>query len=119
RLPIVPAVMVGVLAIAILVVNVNLPRLIELMTMVAALWANLAYFFVLAAMLQRRPNALHAAGMLWSLFMVVNLGWPRMAVYGEGLSRFAPMILTAIVLAASSAAWVFTQSRPKTAAQAA
>jgi amino acid transporter len=119
KLPVAPAVIVGAVAIAILVVNVNLPRLIELMTMVAALWANLAYFFVLAAMLRRRTIALSVAGALWSLFMVVNLGWPRQAVYGDGLSRFAALILTAIMLAASTTSWFLTQAGQKAAAQTA
>ena len=55
RTPVLPAVIVGAAAIGVLVVNVNLPRIVELVTMVAVLWANLAYLLVNASLL--RPAA--------------------------------------------------------------
>ena len=45
------------------------------------------------------------AAVLWSSFMVVNVGWPRAAVYGAAWqTRFAPIILTAILVATAIAA---------------
>jgi hypothetical protein len=42
---------------------------------------------------------------LWSAFMVVNVGWPRAATYGSlWQHRYAPLLLTAGLLALSAAA---------------
>jgi urea carboxylase system permease len=123
RTPIAPAVLVGALAILVLVVNVNLPKIVELVTMVAVLWANLAYLLVSVALLWRRrtdwppPDAptglfslgrfavpVNAAAVLWSTVMIVNVGWPRAATYGpQWQHRFAPLILTAALLLAGAA----------------
>jgi urea carboxylase system permease len=54
KAPIVPSVVVGVLAAAILVVNVNLPNVIEMLCSVAIVWANLAYLLVTAPLLLAR-----------------------------------------------------------------
>jgi urea carboxylase system permease len=118
RTPIVPAVAVGGLAILVLVINVNLPKIVELVTMVAVLWANLAYLLVGAGLLWARrtqwpprdgPRGLfslgrlglpiNAAAVLWSTFMIVNVGWPRADTYGPlWQHRFAPLMLTASLL---------------------
>ncbi len=121
KAPIVPSIVVGVLAAAILVVNINLPNVIETLCSVAIVWANLAYLLVtmplLAARLRRgghhtiggadRDSNPHvvAAGchdqpaspyfslgrwgllvntiaVVWGLFVVINIGWPRPEVYG-------------------------------------
>ena len=121
KTPICAVIVTGLTAMAILIVNVDLPKLIELVTLIAALWANLAYLIVTAALL-RTPLAgmarcqgratenrfslgrwalpVNAAAVLWSLFMVLNIGWPRVSVYGpEWQHRFAPVILTSILVA--------------------
>jgi urea carboxylase system permease len=123
RTPVLPAVVVGALAIFVLVVNVNLPKIVELVTMVAVLWANVAYLLVGAAALWRRTQAppprtvprglfslgrlgmpVNAAAVLWSAFMVLNVGWPRAATYGPlWQHRFAPILLTLALLAAGAA----------------
>jgi urea carboxylase system permease len=54
KAPIVPSVVVGVLAAAILVINVNLPNVIETLCSVAIVWANLAYLLVTAPLLLAR-----------------------------------------------------------------
>jgi urea carboxylase system permease len=125
RTPVLPAVIVGALAIGVLAANVGLPRIVELVTMVAVLWANLAYLLVNASLLWRRRRgwpppgapagvfslgalgtAVNAAAVAWSLFMIVNVGWPRAATYGpEWQHRFAPLLLTAALLAAGAAAY--------------
>jgi urea carboxylase system permease len=131
RTPIAPAVLVGALAILVLVVNVNLPKIVELVTMVAVLWANLAYLIVGAGLLWRRRHAwpppgaprglfslgrfgvpVNAAAVLWSTFMILNVGWPRAATYGPlWQHRFAPLMLTAALVLAGVAVHRTTRER--------
>ncbi len=120
KTPIVPVFLIGMAATSILVANINLPKLVELVTMIAALWANLAYLIVLALLLRRRfqgwPDRevrearyfslgrwglpVNLVALAWSGFMVINIGWPRAAIYGEQWQhRFAPLMLTAILVA--------------------
>ena len=119
KTPVVPAVVVGLLAIAILAANTDLPKIVELVTMIAVLWANLAYLLVCGAELlrrvRRRPRpphhqnrrfslgrlslAINVAAVVWSACMVVNVGWPRAATYGEEWQhRFAPIIMTGALI---------------------
>ena len=60
RTPIVPAVVTGAAAALILVVNMNMPRIIETLCSVAIVWANLAYLMVSFPLLLTRLR-----------------GWPR------------------------------------------
>ena len=53
KAPMVPSVVVGVLAAAILIVNINLPNVIETLCSVAIVWANLAYLLVTMPLLLR------------------------------------------------------------------
>ena len=48
--------MIGVLAAAILIVNVNLPNVIEMLCSVAIVWANLAYLMVTIPLLLSRRS---------------------------------------------------------------
>jgi urea carboxylase system permease len=119
KTPVLPVIVIGAAAMAILAANINLPKLVELVTMIAVLWANLAYLIVTAALLRRRVQGwpavkagdagvfslgrfgipVNVAAVLWSAFMVINVGWPRAAVYGaEWQTRFAPIILTTILV---------------------
>src|SRR5205085_4034902 len=111
RTPIVPAILAGLAAVSLLVVNVDYPRVVDLIVAVAILWANLAYLLVVAALLVRRLRGWPANGgsgvrgifalgrwglpvnvlaVLWSACTVTNVGWPRPEVYGEvWYARFA------------------------------
>jgi urea carboxylase system permease len=67
KAPVVPSIVVGVLAAAILVVNFNLPNVFETLCSVAIVWANLAYLLVTAPLLlarlrRGRDGAFTAAG---------------------------------------------------------
>ena len=108
--PILPPLLIGVLAAALLVLNINMPHVIETLCAVAIIWVNLAYLLVtfpmLMARLRRRgaysPSRLNAHGrngaettgrgffsmgrlglpvnaiaVVWGVFMVVNISWPR------------------------------------------
>jgi urea carboxylase system permease len=52
--PVLPAILTGLLAAAVLLINVNLPQIIETLCSVAIIWANLAYLMVTLPLLYRR-----------------------------------------------------------------
>ena len=101
--PIVPAVVIGVIAALILVVNIGQPKIFTVLTAIAIIMIYLAYLMVTGPMLKRRlqgqwPPADLAAGgyftmgkwgmlvnvvaVLWGAGMALNLAWPRESVYG-------------------------------------
>ena len=98
RTPVVPALVAGVLAAIILVVNVAVPGFIDRVAPVAVLWANLAYLLVILPLLARRCRGLplgeqpavkgtftlgrwglpiNLIAVVWSVLVIVNIGWPR------------------------------------------
>jgi urea carboxylase system permease len=148
RAPIVPAFVVGLLAVAILILNVNLPNVIEMLCSVAIIWANLAYLLVtLPLLLSRRspresaPSAqygsngfprngvvpagrrayfslgrwglpVNVVAVVWGLFVVINIGWPRSEIYGEHpWGRFASPLATLSLIAAGAAYYVLYQRK--------
>jgi amino acid transporter len=154
RAPVVPAVVIGVLAVAILILNVNLPNLIEMLCAVAIVWANLAYLMVTFPLLlaRLRRNATRSPGpappdrdctdngdsgtrvaplpyfslgrlglpvnviaVLWGLFVVVNIGWPRSEIYGsDRWGRFAAPLAT-LALFVPGATYFLLFQRTRTA----
>jgi urea carboxylase system permease len=116
RIPTVPALLAGILAAAILVINVDFPDVIKVVTSLAILWANLAYLLVTAPLLVQRLHGWPAGGdmpqrrlfrlgkfgigvnllaVAWCSFTVVNVGWPRAEVYGQDWPhRFAALFYT-------------------------
>lgn len=127
RTPTLPAVVIGAAAAALLAVNADFPQVIEVITSVAVVWANLAYLFVTAPLLARRLRgagptgddgrgpggfrlgrwglAVNAAAVAWGVLLVVNIGWPRPEIYGSGpLGRFGAAPATAAMLAAG---WLY------------
>ncbi|GAC1465596.1 MAG: amino acid permease [Isosphaeraceae bacterium] len=121
--PIMPALLVGGAAASLLMVNVNFPRVIEVMASVAVVWANLSYLFVTVPLLWRRLTtarersnpepkganagfdlgrwgpAVNVAAVAWGGLVVVNIGWPRAEIYGEGwLARFGAAPATVAML---------------------
>jgi urea carboxylase system permease len=120
RTPRLPALLLGGLAGAILVVNANFPRVVEVLASVAIAWANLAYLLVTAPLLARRVRGgwdrprpagrfhlgrwglpVNALAVAWGVLVVVNVGWPRPEVYGSPwYRRFGAPIATATMLGA-------------------
>ena len=130
RTPIAPAVVTGVLAAIILLLNVNLPRIIETICSVAVVWANLAYLMVSVPLLSMRlrgwpkshsdhessqsgidqaPHREFSLGrwglpvnlvaIVWGVFIVVNMSWPRAEIYGaDPWGRYAAILVTAMLL---------------------
>jgi urea carboxylase system permease len=131
RTPVVPALVGGVLAVGILAANVNFPNVIDVVTAVAILWANLAYLFVIASLLLQRLRGWPAVGgsgargvfalgrwglsvnllaAAWCVFTVVNVGWPRVEVYGEAWhQRYGAVLYTAGLLAIGAAYYALVQ----------
>ncbi len=122
--PILPAILIGAVAVAILLVNVGQAQLFTAVTGVSVVIVYSAYLLVTGPLLLRRlkgwpqrragasaddPGAgashfrlgrwglpVNLAAVLYGLFMVVNIAWPRAAVYDpEGghwyLRWFAPL----------------------------
>ncbi|WP_018548936.1 APC family permease [Streptomyces sp. LaPpAH-108] len=99
RTPVLPAVLIGVLALAILVVNIRQPQIFTVVTSIGIVMIYLAYLGVTAPMLiarlrgKWRPAAdgkfslgrwglfVNIVAVLWGAGMTLNLLWPRAAVY--------------------------------------
>jgi urea carboxylase system permease len=100
RTPVVPAVIVGVLAIAILVVNVRQPQIFTVVTSIAIILIYLAYLLVTVPMLLARLRGewpgresgryfslgrlglpVNVLAVVWGAAMAINLAWPRREVY--------------------------------------
>jgi urea carboxylase system permease len=101
--PVVPAVVIGIIAILILVVNIGQPQIFTVLTSIAIIMIYLAYLMVTGPLLKKRiqgtwpPKDLKAGGyftmgrwgmpvnilaVVWGAGMALNLAWPRTAVYG-------------------------------------
>jgi amino acid transporter len=101
--PIVPAVVIGVIAELILVLNIGQPKIFTVLTSIAVIMIYLAYLMVTVPLLRKRlagqwpPADLPTGGyftmgrwgmlvnivaVLWGIGMALNLAWPREAVYG-------------------------------------
>jgi urea carboxylase system permease len=101
--PIVPAVVIGVIAALILAINIGQPKIFTVLTSIAVIMIYLAYLMVTGPLLMKRlrgqwpPPDLAAGGyftmgrwgllinafaVLWGAGMALNLAWPREAIYG-------------------------------------
>jgi urea carboxylase system permease len=102
KTPVIPAIITGVIAILILVVNVGQPQIFTVITSIGIIMIYLAYLLVTIPMLVKRlrgqwpppkvPGAkyfslgkfglpVNILGVLWGGAIVVNLAWPRREVY--------------------------------------
>jgi len=117
--PVLATLLCGLGAIIILAMNIQFPKVFELVTSIAILWANLAYWIVVALQLKNRLKLARQGGdtdakfklgkwgfpvnilaLMWSSFMVINVSWPRTATYGEGwYNQYAAWIYTVALVA--------------------
>jgi urea carboxylase system permease len=128
--PIVPAVVIGVIAELILVLNIGQPKIFTVLTSIAVIMIYLAYLVVTGALLRKRlagqwPPADLAAGgyftmgrwgmlvnsvaLLWGAGMAINLAWPREAVYGAPwYNTWGAFVYIAVILGAGLAWYALT-----------
>ena len=116
--PVVATLLCGLGALIILAMNLQFPKVFELVTSIAILWANLAYWIVVALQLKKRIILARSGGdadarfnlgkwgfpvnilaLIWSSFMVINVSWPRTATYGlEWYQQYAAWIYTVVLI---------------------
>jgi len=131
KTPVIPSIVVGVLALIILVVNIGSPEVFTAVTSVAIIMIYIAYLLVTGPMLLRRlrgqwPDteargsgyfSLGALGLpvnilavLWGVAMSINLAWPREAVYGAGWLAWSAFIFIGAIMAVGLA-WYWLRGR--------
>jgi L-asparagine transporter-like permease len=118
QVPVLATLLCGLGAILILVMNLQFPKVFELVTSIAVLWANLAYWIVVALQLKNRIASARSGtamdarfslgkwgfpvnilALIWSSFMVINVSWPRTATYGEEWHhQYAAWMYTAVLI---------------------
>jgi urea carboxylase system permease len=130
--PILPAVLIGVIAALILVVNIGQPKIFTVLTSIAVIMIYLAYLMVTAPLLMKRlrgqwPPAELAAGgyftmgkwgmvvnivaVLWGAGFALNLAWPRESVYGlPWYNTWGAFVYIAVILG-SGLAWYGIRGR--------
>jgi urea carboxylase system permease len=102
KTPIVPAVLIGVLAVLILVVNIRQPQIFTVITSIGIIMIYIAYLLVTVPMLFSRLRGewppkdakqkgyfslgklglpINILAVVWGAGMAINLGWPRKDVY--------------------------------------
>lgn len=99
--PIIPAVLIGVLAILILVVNIRQPQIFVVITSIGIIMIYVAYLLVTVPMLLARLSGkwrpqdapagyftlgrmglpINALAVFWGFAMALNLAWPRSSIY--------------------------------------
>ncbi|MET7764565.1 APC family permease [Streptomyces sp. NPDC005336] len=96
--PVLPAILIGLVAVGILVININQPQIFSVVTSIAIIMIYIAYLLVTLPMLVRRLKGewqpakgrfslgrfglpVNGLAVLWGIAMSVNLAWPRAEVY--------------------------------------
>jgi urea carboxylase system permease len=113
--PVLATLICGLGALIIMAMNLQFPKVFELITSIAILWANLAYWIVVALQLKNRITSardgietdakfklgrwgfpVNILALIWSSFMVINVSWPRTTTYGsEWYHQYSAWIYTA------------------------
>jgi amino acid transporter len=129
--PAAPAIVTGVIAIGILLVNIGNAKIFTLVTSVAIVIVYLAYLMVTAPVLGRRLGGwptdggrtglftlgrrrgllINSIAVAYGLFMTINLVWPRQLIYGEGVYAWGGVIVIAVVVALGAIYYFTAQHR--------
>src|SRR3984957_5116762 len=128
--PVLPAIAVGVVAIAILVVNLGNAKIFLVVTSVSIVIVYIAYLLVtVPAMLQRRRNSwpedqgrtgwfflgrrrgllINGTAIGYGALMALNLIWPRSAIYGSGAYAWGGVIFVAALGVIGAAYYLWRQ----------
>ncbi|MBR7834412.1 amino acid permease [Actinospica durhamensis] len=133
--PVLPTVLIGLIAIAILAVNVGQAQLFTAITSVAVVIVYVAYLLVTLPMLLRRRGMapagpgrfslgrfgtpVNALAVGYGLFMAVNMAWPRQAVYdpagGHWYLRYFALLFCAAVAVLGYATYLLAGRSTRTA----
>jgi urea carboxylase system permease len=131
KTPVVPSILIGVLALIILVVNVGSPEVFTAVTSVAIIMIYIAYLLVTVPMLMRRLRGqwpddearrggyfslgrfglpVNILAVVWGAGMAINLAWPREAVYGAGWLAWSAFIFIGAIIVLGLA-WYLLRGR--------
>ncbi|MET0188494.1 MAG: APC family permease [Pseudonocardia sediminis] len=131
KTPVIPAVIVGIVAILILVANIGVPEVFTAVTSVAIIMIYIAYLLVTIPMLVKRlrgqwpdPDGtgvkyfsmgriglpVNILAVLWGAGMAINLAWPREDVYGSGWLSYIAFIFIGII-ALAGLSWFLLRGR--------
>ena len=135
--PVIPAIVTGVLTIALLLVNMGNQRVFYILTSVAIILFYIPYLMVTGPMLLRRlrsgwPRPEHGAyfnlgrwglpvnilAVVYGVAMIINLGWPRAAVYGNDhwYYQWGAVVFTAVIAAIGGLVYLRVRKRTTAAA---
>ena len=125
KTPVIPAIVIGVIAAVILLANAGVPEVFTAVTSVAIIMIYIAYLLVTVPLLIKRLRGqwpdpsmrdsgyftlgrwglpVNILAVLWGGLMALNLAWPREEVYGEGWLSWMAFIFIGIV-ALGGLAW--------------
>ncbi|CAM5732170.1 Amino acid permease OS=Streptomyces alboniger OX=132473 GN=CP975_01110 PE=4 SV=1 [Streptomyces alboniger] len=130
--PVLPAVIIGVLAVAILVVNIRQPQIFTVVTSIGIIMIYLAYLGVTAPMLVARLRGkwqpagdgkfslgrwgllVNIVAVVWGTAMTINLIWPRAEVYNAAAPfhwylRWGAVLFVAVIMGGGFAYYWFVQ----------
>ncbi|WP_405909721.1 MULTISPECIES: APC family permease [unclassified Streptomyces] len=130
--PVLPAVIIGILALAILVVNIRQPQIFTVVTSIGIIMIYLAYLGVTVPMLVARLRGqwqpagdgkfslgrwgllVNIVAVLWGTAMTINLLWPRAAVYNATAPfhwylKWGALLFVGIVMGGGFAYYWFVQ----------
>jgi urea carboxylase system permease len=132
--PVLPAIVIGVIAVALLLVNINSSQIFSAVTSLAIILIYVAYLLVTVPMLVKRlrgewprknaPSGRFSLGrwglpvnvlaVLWGLAMTVNLAWPRTEIYNatppyHWYLRWSSVLFVAVFAAGGFAYYWFVQ----------
>jgi urea carboxylase system permease len=120
--PIRPAVVVGVLTIALLAINIKNPLVFTALASVCIMLLYVAYLMVTGPMLVKRLRGeifdapglfslgrwgtpINAVAVVWGLLMAINLGWPRAKVFGsDWYLQYFPLLMLGVTAVVGAAA---------------
>jgi urea carboxylase system permease len=136
KTPIIPAVLIGVLAILILVVNIRQPQIFVVITSIGIIMIYIAYLLVTGPMLLARlrgqwrsedaPAGYFSLGrwgllvnvmaVLWGVGMALNLAWPRSSIYNatepfHWYLKWGAFLFIGVVMLGGFAYYWFVQRR--------